>query len=194
MLQRIRRGNRGFTLTELAIVLGVIGTILGAIWVAAGRVSASNKAQKAAAQVMQIAGNFRTLYAQHGVDVANGTDVTCVGANSNFFPTEMGGTSCVTGTTSTYPISPWGNGSYVQVTANQTNAGVVVAYFNLPQDGCNNLANAVTTNADVIWEEINTTSQNLPPLANNTPYTPSSVNAFCVAGSGNSVQVMFKAR
>ncbi len=33
--KNIQRRNRGFTLTEMAIVLGVIGLILGAIWVAA---------------------------------------------------------------------------------------------------------------------------------------------------------------
>ncbi|MDE2029768.1 MAG: prepilin-type N-terminal cleavage/methylation domain-containing protein, partial [Alphaproteobacteria bacterium] len=49
------RATRGFTLTEIAIVLGIIGAIIGGIWVAASRVSGSQKIQKATTQIIALA-------------------------------------------------------------------------------------------------------------------------------------------
>jgi prepilin-type N-terminal cleavage/methylation domain-containing protein len=195
-----QRNRRGFTLTELAVVLGVIGTVLAAIWVASGRVSAGNKAQRAVAQVLSIVGNYRTLYAQHGVDdPTNFDDITCTGVNAGFFPNDMlqTGTTCVTGTTTTYPSGPWGTatqGQYVQVEVNQTYSGVAVTYAGLTQAACNNLADAISTAPDAIYENINGTNQYLSPFTTNTPYTTSQINGDCTAGNNDFVQVMFKAR
>ncbi len=54
--------RRGFTLTEIAIVLGIVGMILGAIWVAQGQVSNSQKTAKAAGELLQIVSNYQTLW------------------------------------------------------------------------------------------------------------------------------------
>ena len=54
--------KRGFTLTEIAIVLGIIGIILGAIWVAASAVYNNIRVSHANTQVLQLAQGIRSLY------------------------------------------------------------------------------------------------------------------------------------
>ena len=55
ILSKLKRNcRRGFTLTELAIVVGIIGSILGAIWMASSSVNGNAKGQKALTETMQI--------------------------------------------------------------------------------------------------------------------------------------------
>ncbi|WP_301100321.1 type 4 pilus major pilin [Propionivibrio sp.] len=61
--QRIARQTRGFTLTEAAIVLGIVGLILGAIWVAAASVYANLRVKQTSEQILTIAQAVRALHA-----------------------------------------------------------------------------------------------------------------------------------
>src|SRR5882762_1552401 len=58
--------KRGFTLTEIAIVLGIVGLILGAIWVAAAAVYSNLRTSKATTELLNIVQNVRALYATAG--------------------------------------------------------------------------------------------------------------------------------
>jgi len=55
------RPHRGFTLTEMAIVLGVVGIVLGGIWAASSSVNDKQKANKAAQEVAIITQNMRSV-------------------------------------------------------------------------------------------------------------------------------------
>ncbi len=190
--QPVKQTKRGFTLTELAIVLAVMGTILGAIWSAAAHVHDAQKGERAEAQVIQILNNYRSLYAQHGVDVADWTDVTCTGVNANYFPADMANSAaCVTNTASTYPVTPW-TAAYAQVWGYQSAQGIIIGYIGLSQSQCINFANNISTSPDIIWENINGTSQWLSVNATNPAYTATQISADC--GASNTVQFMFKAR
>ncbi len=57
------RAAKGFTLTEAAIVLGIVGLILGAIWVAAAAVYTNMRVETANKQLLSIVQNVRSLYA-----------------------------------------------------------------------------------------------------------------------------------
>src|SRR5580698_8781109 len=69
-----RQRRRGFTLTEIAIVLGIVGLILGAIWVAAAAVYNNLRISHANTQILQTAQAIRTLYATQNTVTAG--DIT----------------------------------------------------------------------------------------------------------------------
>ena len=85
--------KRGFTLTELAIVLGVMGLILGAIWGAAARVSANNKTQTAIRGILDIVSGMRAAF-PNGTISGGAQLLTPYAINSGIVPVEMLTSSC----------------------------------------------------------------------------------------------------
>lgn len=179
-----RRGKlRAFTLTEMAIVLGIIGIILGAIWVAASAVYENNRTARARAQVMQIVNAFKSIYGGKRVNIADWTDLTALAINNGFVPQEM-----VNGSTA---VGPW-SGSVVTIYSNQSWNGIVVYYNNLAQTACNHFANAVgTTNPGLIYVVINGQARLLPPIGVNSAFTTADVNTYCNLATGNYVYVIY---
>jgi prepilin-type N-terminal cleavage/methylation domain-containing protein len=62
-----RKKHRGFNLIESAIVLGVVGLLIGGIWVAASAVSENHKVQLAATGMAQIVRNMNGLFPKEAV-------------------------------------------------------------------------------------------------------------------------------
>lgn len=79
--------QRGFTLTEAAIVLGIVGVLLSAIWLAAANVYVSGRVAHTSEQLTTIIGRMRSLYGMRPtIDVA----VTSAElAASGVFPLDM---------------------------------------------------------------------------------------------------------
>jgi prepilin-type N-terminal cleavage/methylation domain-containing protein len=142
----LRKRKRGFTLTEIAIVLGIIGLILGAIWVAAAAVYNNLRISKATTQLLVITQNMRSMYATSSA-VDTGSDMTTVGttcvalgaattyAQAGIFPADTvvglpAGPVCVNG--------PWTNSS-INVVAAKVSAAAdsfAVEFNNVPQSAC----------------------------------------------------------
>lgn len=59
----IRYRQRGFSLTEMAIVLGIVGVVIGGIWAAAAMVSRNRLIQQQKQDLTTIVEGMRTLYA-----------------------------------------------------------------------------------------------------------------------------------
>ena len=108
-------GNKkrhGFTLTEVAIVLGIVGIILGGIWAAAAQVYANRKVESGIEEVIDLVGGVRSLFAAKGsVDPG---DLTQAAVNSGLYRADMlqsggcgaapnGGDNPVP-----CPLDPWG--------------------------------------------------------------------------------------
>ena len=183
--------NRGFTLTELAIVLGIIGLLISVIWVAAGSVYDNYRTQRAAAQTLTIVQNLKTLYGGgHGTLDPNGTDITAVVIAAGLMPSDM----IQAGNTS-YGLGPWA-GSQVNVYSAAVWNGITVAFWDLGETACNRLADAIVTGSlfpadGMVWEEVNSTAATLPPFGSDAPLTTDNVANACTSGATNSVQVTY---
>lgn len=129
--------KKGFTLTEIAIVLGIIGLILGAIWTAASSVYANQKATKATTEVLSILQGVRTLYASQSVtgDV-DGTSETATYFTAGAFPSDMG-------TTAATLVNPWG-GTVGVISGTYTTTGdsIIMEFSKVSNAGCANLISA----------------------------------------------------
>jgi len=138
-----QKKKRGFTLTEIAIVLGIIGLILGAIWVAAGAVYQNLRVSKAQTELLQITQAIRTLYAtQTVVDTAAAVNLTSSLIAAKVFPSD----AVLNATTVN---GPWG-GSTINVISQQASATTVpgdsfsVEFDNIPQSACIALLTSAT--------------------------------------------------
>lgn len=91
--------ERGFTLTELAIVLLIAGSIIGLIWAAGAGAWENYRAHRTMQQVLTLVQNVRDYYV-NAVQLPNNTcttstgssmggDITCVLDGLNLFPVEM---------------------------------------------------------------------------------------------------------
>ena len=189
-----RTTQRGFTLTELAIVLGIMGVILGAIWTAASMVYANMKVKNAQTQAIEIVNNFRELWTgQQSPNLGDWTDITCVGVGSGYFPSDMlPPSTCTTGTFSTYPQGPWA-GSYVAVQSYQSLApGIIIGYNHIPQSACNTLSLSLSTTSSLEWENINGNTQWVNGVnGGGTPANATTISGLCVPGNTNNIYFMF---
>jgi prepilin-type N-terminal cleavage/methylation domain-containing protein len=200
---RRRRARRGFTLTELAITVGIMGLLLGAIWIAGGTVSENNKVQTAQQEIAFIINNYRSLFGERGVDTSGDAagpgDITCSTTTINgwadkFFPPNMalGSGTCVSGTTQTYPLNPWGGYVSIQAVKSQ---GVRISMGNIPLDACIRLASEVPTSADVIYVTINESVQYNNPMygaGSVMPISAATATATCGKAAAHEVSILFK--
>jgi prepilin-type N-terminal cleavage/methylation domain-containing protein len=194
-LHNHRAHKRGFTLTEIAIVLGIMGTILGAIWVAAAKVGDNNKAKKVAEQVLTIASTYKQLLqkGQTGVDPACWLDITNHGVNNGAFPNDM--------LVNNLPVTPWGGQVVVYDCPHNSYKGVIIAYYGLSQRACSLVANAIIDPLQQEWLDIGNggaavvTVSPSPPSPMGKAAVPSVltlVTSGCVSPtSTNFVRVMF---
>jgi prepilin-type N-terminal cleavage/methylation domain-containing protein len=143
--------KRGFTLTEIAIVLGIVGLILGAIWVAAAAVYNNLRTSRATTELLTVAQNVRAMYATSPL-VDPGSNMTVSGAQAGgaltyiqagVFPSDM----VSLGTT---VQNPWGGG--VAIVAAQGGAtgtaddSFAIDFDRVPQSACISLLTSNTGN------------------------------------------------
>lgn len=199
--QKFRSGcgvmrRSGFTLTEIAIVLGIVGLVLGVIWFAAAMVYENNRTKKAVEQVLAITNNWCSIYGSRHVDVPGWTDITAMTIDLNFMPSDMIDEGVTTQGRGAWPQS------WVTVSGNDFYNGIRVDYGGLTPSACSRLAMAlfVNANSDLIYSDINNQTPKLYPPAGSDNYpTSAEVSADCQAnssvnynGSNNFVRVMYK--
>jgi type II secretory pathway pseudopilin PulG len=141
---RAEQHEGGFTLTEIAIVLGIMGLILGAIWVAASGVYNNQKVSKANTELMTIAQGVRAMYStQTAVDTAAGTDESGALATGGVFPNDI----VIAGAAAEpYANGPWTGSSIRVFSSTVTNTGDAfqIEFADVPPSACIQLETAVT--------------------------------------------------
>ncbi len=198
--KNLRRKVQGFTLTEIAIVLGIIGLILGAIWVAASGVYSSQRTADSNKDLLTVTQAIRALYAtQTQVDTANGTDETTALIRSGVFPTDMLNTG--NAATATTVKASW-SGSTVKVFSAQaasTGDSFEVMFVGVPQQACINLLTASTgTSRDqgMIHAQGRTSvgTYLATPGTLVTTYNVASATTSCASTTSNDVIYIFSLR
>jgi prepilin-type N-terminal cleavage/methylation domain-containing protein len=143
--------RKGFTLTEIAIVLGIIGMVLGAIWVAASGAYNSHRATKANGELMSIVQNVRGFYqTSTTVDTSGNADMALSPTDAmhytyiqaHVFPNDM-----VTADNKA-AYDPWNGGvAIAEARINNSGDGFYVYFDLLPPAGCAAMLLANTGNA-----------------------------------------------
>jgi type II secretory pathway pseudopilin PulG len=120
----------GFNLIEAAIVLGIVGLVVGGIWAAAGSAYESMRQQNASKQLLALVQGIRGFYAQNPSESINSniselsnlgvlpTDMVVVTSAGKELRSLWGGSVTLADTTGTYKISSF------QVTFNNLKADV----------------------------------------------------------------------
>ncbi len=132
--------KRGFTLTEIAIVLGIVGLILGAIWVAAAAVYTNMRISNSNRHLLVITQNVRSLFATSTITGSADGVITTSLIPAGVFPTDLASA------TSTIVNSAW-SGATIDVysaTITQTGDAFQVQFEGIPPQGCINLLTAAT--------------------------------------------------
>lgn len=145
-LRRQKTGIRGFTLTEIAIVLAIVGLVLGAIWVAAKSVMDSNRADQAVQDISTMAANMRsTFLAVNTFSAGSKTDATTAMITAGIIPNSL-----VSSATSAK--NAW-EGKVIIYQTSTDNRHFRISYLNTPPDACfriaSQLANLGTSDAPV---------------------------------------------
>lgn len=166
---KYKRLRRGFTLTELAIVMMIVSLIMGAIWVAGDRVLNNYRAYRVNQQVALVVQNIRDYYGSTIQTWPAGwanitTTLDSLLPATNIFPTEMRrNPNALPGATPidhaiNNNITGGGgvatNGSFAVLAINDPNSGRFNAFriqlFGLSQANCINLLMTAPLTSDVI--------------------------------------------
>lgn len=133
-----KKNKRGFTLTEIAIVLGIIGLILGAIWVAAAAVYTNMRISKSQQHLLAITQAIRSLYSTSVVTgEAADTDITAKLIPAGVFPSDL----LASGSASTAVSSAWAGANISVYSVKETADGdaFAVGFIGIPSAGCINI-------------------------------------------------------
>lgn len=181
------RNQKGFTLIEIAIVLTIVGLVIGGIWLAASTVLNNNKKTETARQVVQIVQNVKNLFAnQTGATPATGF-TTPVAVQAGVFPPGMvSGTAAApvirhafsTGTTSNVTLAAAASGNAVILT-------VGVAGDGLPRDACVELLSRVVTNGNFGKYGITSVTSNGTTVAESSSIA--TINSACANATDDNI-------
>lgn len=167
MINRKAKRQRGFNLVEAAIVLGVVGLVIGGIWVAAAAVQSNLRKSDASKGLIQIVQNVRNLY--YGQTPTVTANITTQLINANALPGNM-----INGTAG---VNPW-NGSVTVSIAGASFDQVDVLFGSVPRDGCIELTSRntnISTGVGLSQILINSTT------VTTFPYLPTVAATDCVA-------------
>ena len=177
--------SRAFSLIEAAIVLGVVGLIIGGIWVAAAELSERHKINETVKNIGTIANNIRSLY----VGMPNPTVTTNIGIpliSSGAIPAEMVQNSAI--------VNAWGGA--VSITIMISPDSLRFMLYNIPISVCSKLVMAMISNPDPNTGYAPQGMMRAMVDTNNVvPGSPlSTVSNYCILNTGGVVRFYYTLR
>lgn len=159
--------KRGFNLVEAAIVLGIVGLVIGGIWIAASAVQSNLRKSEASKALIQIVQNVRIMF--DGQTPAATGSINSAAISAHAVPTDfINGTNIV---------NPWnGNVTIALAQAGTQIDSIDVTYDSMPKDVCIELTSRntnVTTGTGLTRLLIGTTT------VTSFPYLPSTASTDC---------------
>ncbi len=181
------RKKKGFNLIEAAIVLGVVGLVIGGIWIAAAAVMEEWKVRKTVTDVETIARNIKNLISvtdRNAIIAANGgasLNIAPTLYNSGIFPTDW-----ISGGTVKNPF-----GGNVSVVLLSGSARYEIWLYNVPQSTCPKLVVALSV-AGSNEDDLKRTVYDLVVYPSNTVFStlPISLSAAIAACSASTNTVI----
>lgn len=163
----------GFNLVETAIVLGIVGLVIGGIWVAANSVQSNVRKSEASKALIQIVQNVRAMFDGQSPSATGSINSAVISARA--VPTDF-----VNGTNI---VNPWNGG----VTISLAQAGsqidsLDIAYASMPRDVCIELTSRntnVTTGTGLTQILIANGSSTV--TVTSFPYSPATAATDCLA-------------
>ncbi|MEQ1651668.1 MAG: type 4 pilus major pilin [Hyphomicrobium sp.] len=121
---------------EAAIVLGIVGLVVGGIWVAATSVYANLRSKKATDELLAITQAVRNVYATSSNIGTSLTapDFTTDMAQANVLPTDVMAAGVASNSTAATTLNPW-SGNIAVISANNTTT-FGVRFTNIPPAAC----------------------------------------------------------
>ena len=201
MESRLQKRKKGFTLTEIAIVLGIIGLILGAIWVAAASVYQNQRVNQAQTGILQLLQGVRTLYSQQATMGAGDQSLPLV--NAGVVPTNLIKTGAAA---FPYIISPWGGNMFVggttdglgiEIGLDKMSAAICVALtaaiygasHDRTLENSGTSGNATFGGFTAIAAVGTPVSSTAPPVVGGSPVAAPATGTGCTAGSNLNNQI-----
>lgn len=125
--------QRAFTLAEAAIVLAIVGIVLGAIWAAGAMVYRNMQIGQTISHLVTVVQNVRNLYAsQSSFSSATGTNITSDLVKAEMFP------AMILDKSTRLPVTSWGTD--IKVYVGSTKDSFKVSFEStLPEETCRSL-------------------------------------------------------
>jgi prepilin-type N-terminal cleavage/methylation domain-containing protein len=191
-------GKHGFTLTEVAIVFAIVGSLLSCIWVAYNSVNQNYKTQQATREIMMIAQGIQTKGGWSQFVGSNGSTMINIGMVSPEFVSNSSTLCAQVGQSTPCIKNPWGDPIGIGVVSGSSHfpgitTGIGFIYsqnltvskcINLLVNAGNNLANGYGLYLMGVSQDPQ--GQGTQLMTTSIPTTPSEASNVCNQAMNNS--------
>jgi prepilin-type N-terminal cleavage/methylation domain-containing protein len=184
--------RRGFSLLEMAIVLGVVGVIIAGVWTLAATAREKSQLSQANQQINLLLRNTRDYYAARALPSAAVVAATFTGTlrSVSVFPETMCSPACVSGAlTVRHAFGAEATVAIPSLTAPINQIGVVLSALTKAQ--CVGLGSSLTTQS----QALGLTQFKVGATTHTSfPVSPTTLNTTCASATSNSVELRFLIR